>query len=125
MTKSPIIYERRCSICNNVFRAVRVHAVTCSSRCRYISYILRRNCENYSISHRVNLFELTPEEMLAKRDFLRNNLKDENGNVKDFVKGYKEINGNLKIIVFRIDTLKLLEVWIDKGEKIMECFYRY
>ncbi|MBK7558956.1 MAG: hypothetical protein IPI54_12125 [Chitinophagaceae bacterium] len=43
----------------------------------------------------------------------------------DFVNGYKDIKGDLKIMVFRISAIKHIDVWNDIGDEVTHKYFKY
>lgn len=121
-----IIYETQCIICDEAFSSKRAHAQTCSDRCRFILHKLKENLKEFIDNVDYELYKLLLNEIIAKRNEINNKvLLDHKGNVMEFINGYKDYNGEIKIFVFRISTLRYLDVWNDYGHEITHKYFKY
>lgn len=117
---------KNCPICANNFSTTRNHAKTCSARCRFILHKLNRNYIEFSSSLDYLLFHLSIKEIRQKNELMHKG-GDSNSSIDhmEFVDGYKDINGKLKILIFRKRTPKYLKIWNYTGDRIIIKIFKY
>jgi len=126
MAVAKIMYSIKCSICGIPFLARRKHAKTCSSRCRFIRHKVHDKAINFASQINYEIFKPTNELLKAKTDFVKkSNMKDLNGNKIELIDGYVDNIGNFKILVFRCNSLRFLNVWNEFENDIIEEFYTF
>ena len=114
---NPASHIKICLICGNEYYTTRNHSKTCTDRCRSLLYNLNHNYLDFSNSVNYPLFPLTMDEINIKMELAKTmKLIDTSGNAMEFVNGFKDLNGNLKITIFRIRASKYLQIWNTIGE---------